>query len=120
MKIRKDHYFATRMKPQLFTSRKRLKRMPVYYLVVVLLTLLPLLLSALASAIGNGLGCNINEGGTDECVRWGIHFGALLNVMFTSFWLALLTVPAGIIALLVLTFAAINDTIYYRSNPDIE
>lgn len=67
------------MAPQLFMSSKSLKRIPLYYFIVGLLTFLPLLLALLASAIGNGLGCSINEGGTDGCLRLGIHSGPLLS-----------------------------------------
>lgn len=71
----------------------------------------------IAGFIGKCMSCNINEAGTDACVRLGIPFGNVLNTAFTMFWLCIITVPLGIIATIVLVIAAIHDTIYHKNNP---
>ena len=69
-------------------------------LALVLLAIGPVLVSVSAGWVGELLGCNINEGGTDECVRYGIPFGSVLNPLGVVGWLSLLTIPAaGLLAI---------------------
>jgi hypothetical protein len=69
-----------------------------------------------AAFIGYCLGCNINEAGTDKCIRLGMPFGEVLNSLGSLFWLFIITVPLGVIATVVLIITAINDTIYHNKN----
>jgi hypothetical protein len=102
------------MKPQLFDTKRKLKWIPYSYLFVIFVTVSPLLFAWLAGIIGDSMGCNINEGGTDECVRIGIHFGWILNQMVAGVWSLLLSVPIGLIIVVILTIVAVNDWNYFR------
>ncbi|GAA3960431.1 hypothetical protein [Mucilaginibacter dorajii] len=105
------------MKPIIFHTPDKLRKILWYHLYIILLALAPLLVSIAAGFIGNCMGCNINEGGTDACVRLGISFGNVLNPLGVLGWLCIITVPLGIIAAIVLIIAAIHDTIYHKNNP---
>jgi hypothetical protein len=106
------------MKPQLFDSKNRLKWIPFAYLAVLVFAICPFLSAWLASVIGDGMGCNINEGGTDTCVRIGIPFGVVLNSMVSGVWLFFLTIPVGAILLVILTIVTINDKSYLTKRND--
>lgn len=67
------------------------------YLVIALFGLSPFFSALISGAIGHWLGCNINEGGTDPCRRWGIDFGKVLYPMFVMGWLMLLTMPIAML-----------------------
>jgi hypothetical protein len=67
------------------------------YLFIVLFALLPVFLVGIAATVGKWLGCNINEGGTDPCIRFGIKFGKVLNGMMVMGWLVLLTGPVAML-----------------------
>jgi hypothetical protein len=45
----------------------------------------------------------------------GIPFGEVLNSMVAGVWLFFITIPSGIVLLIVLTFVAINDSNYHRN-----
>jgi len=78
---------------------KKVYYIPFVYFVIVILACSPIIIAMSAGFFGSCLGCNINEAGTDDCIRLGIPFGSVLNIMGASFWLALLTIPAGAIAI---------------------
>jgi hypothetical protein len=105
------------VKPLLFRTPNKLSMILWYHLYIILLALAPLLISIAAGFVGKCMGCNINEAGTDACVRLGIPFGQALNPLGSMFWLCFITVPLGIIATIVLVIAAIHDTIYHKNNP---
>lgn len=75
------------------------------YLAIFFFAIIPFILAVLADAIGNWLGCNINEGGTDPCIRWGVDFGRVLYPMFVMGWLTLMTIPIA-------TVLGIGFTVY--------
>jgi len=102
------------MEPAYFKAKPTVKVVLIGYLLIILFALLPVLLAMLAGGIGNCMGCNINEGGTDECIRMGIHFGAVLNIIGAGFWLCFLTIPIGCIAFVVWTIMGVHAAIYYR------
>ncbi|MDB4901620.1 MAG: hypothetical protein JWQ63_901 [Mucilaginibacter sp.] len=104
------------MRPQLFDTKKKLKWIPYGYLFILFFTISPFLGAFLANVIGNSLGCDINEGGTDECIRIGVPFGEVLNGMVAAGWLFFLTIPLGAIFLIILTFVAINDSNYFKKH----
>lgn len=75
------------------------------YTALFFLGLGPVLVSILAFNIGKRLGCNINEGGTDPCIRNGKDWGKILNPMAVVGWLSVVTLPVAF-------FAAIGYTYY--------
>lgn len=98
-----------------FKSKEKLRRVPIWHVVIIIAAFSPILLAMLAGAIGHSMGCNINEGGTDECIRLGIPFGLVLNALAVFGWLFMFTIPLGIIAFIWLAIIAIRDYIYYRN-----
>ena len=106
------------MKPLLFATKKQLKFIPFAYLAVLVFAICPFLSAWLASAIGDGMGCNINQGGTDACVRIGVPFGVALNSMVAGVWLFFLTIPVGAILLIILTIVTINNRNYLTKRND--
>ena len=99
-KIKKEYYF------------NRIKSNKTHYIIfvyvkIVLLACSPIIVAMLAGFIGSCLGCNINEAGTDYCFRLGIPFGIILSVFGSAGWAAMVTLPAGVIALVVWTIYCI-------------
>ena len=71
------------------------------YLSIFFFGIFPILISVISGFIGNCLGCNINEAGTDNCIRFGIPFGKILNPLAVVGWFFLITLPiAGILFLI--------------------
>ena len=106
-------YIVIAMRPILFRTEINVKTVLLYHLYIAIAAMLPLLISMLAGFVGNCLSCNINEGGTDQCIRSGIAFGTALNPLAVLGWLSIITIPLGLIATVLLIFAAIHDTIYH-------
>src|ERR1700748_2859639 len=96
------------VKPPHFKAIPTAKIIIIGYLLIAFFAFLPIILALLAGSIGNCMGCNINEGGTDQCVKMGIHFGVLLNTMAAGGWLFLLTIPIGCIAIVIWTIMGIH------------
>lgn len=55
----------------------------------------PLALTLAAGMFGYFLGCDINEAGTDPCLRFGLPFGKLLYPFAVAGWFSAFTVPIG-------------------------
>jgi hypothetical protein len=98
------------MKPFLFRDTVSVKKVLLYHLYILMIALSPILISMLAGFIGYCMGCNINEGGTDNCIRIGVAFGNILNPLGTLFWLSIITIPLGAIATIALIIIAVHDT----------
>lgn len=77
---------------------KKIYYMPLGFVLIGMLSLSPILVSLFAGFIGECLGCNINEAGTDDCIRFGIPFGSILNPLYVMGWFMLITIPLGIVA----------------------
>ncbi len=77
-------------------------------LIAIVLFALTSVISVMASiGIASLNGCPLNEAGTHPCVILGVDIGGLLSLMFVTGWLALATVPAGAVALLIWLAVAI-------------
>lgn len=74
------------------------------YIIIILFAIFPILISITVNCFGNCLGCNINEAGTDDCVRFGIPFGKILNPLVVIGWLFLITIPIAFILSLIWSF----------------
>lgn len=81
--------------------------MPLGFVLIGMLSLSPILVSLFAGFIGECLRCNINEAGTDDCIRFGIPFGSILNPLCVMGWFFLITIPLGIMAFVAWTFYCI-------------
>lgn len=84
--------------PDSNNHRKKLRR---GYFVIVLIAVLPVISALLASFLGWCLGCNVNEAGISDCIRFGINLGEMLSTMFIMGWTTLLSIPLAIILLIV-------------------
>ena len=70
------------------------------FVFILLYTIAPILSVLLSSAIASTLGCELNEGDVHPCNCFGMNIGGLLTTMFVSGWLALVTLPTGLIAMI--------------------
>ncbi|WP_374951848.1 hypothetical protein [Mucilaginibacter sp.] len=106
------------MPHKLYSSRKKLKLIPVYYLIVILGGLIPLIFACLAGYIADINGCILNEAGVNPCQVGGVDIGDLLSMMFVSGWFMLITVPGALLVFVVLTYYTVHDIVFYRNNKD--
>lgn len=75
--------------------------------IILLWTFLPLISVFSASMIASAWDCQLDEGGVHPCVVLGRDIGELLNSMFVMGWFFFLTLPSGLLALIVLLVAAL-------------
>ncbi|MFA5941641.1 MAG: hypothetical protein WC809_20015 [Sinimarinibacterium sp.] len=73
----------------------------IAFVVIVLFTVAPLLSVFVASAIARAAGAELDEGGPHPCRILGVDIGRPLYSMFVVGWLGLLTIPIGLLALVV-------------------
>lgn len=93
------------------------RRIGCWLLGIGLWTLLPIISVLLASAIGAGLGCSVDEGSASSCVVAGMDIGELLYSMFVMGWLFFLTIPTGVAAAVVLLVVLVIARWKRRANP---
>ncbi|OOQ58647.1 hypothetical protein [Mucilaginibacter pedocola] len=96
-----------------YSSREKLKRIPLYYFLLILIACFPIIIVATASCIAEANDCVINEAGAHPCYIGKTDYGELLSVMFVFVWLMLVTIPGGIVALVWLTYATIHDVRFH-------
>jgi hypothetical protein len=68
-------------------------------IIIVLLAISPLLSAMTAGMIANRYGCDLDEGSVHPCVVNGNDIGDTLYTMGVLGWLALGTIPLGLIAI---------------------
>ena len=68
-------------------------------LIILLLAISPLLSAMAAGMIANRYGCDLDEGSVHPCVVNGNDIGDTLYTMGVLGWLALGTIPMGLIAM---------------------
>jgi hypothetical protein len=71
------------------------------YFKILLYMVAPILSALIASGIAAATGSRLDEAGAHPCIIMGCDIGVLLSIMFAAGWLVLLTVPTGLIAILV-------------------
>jgi hypothetical protein len=76
-------------------------------LAIILTAVLPVALAFAASAIASMNGCTLSGAGPEPCLIGGADFGEALSILFTMHWFALLTLPAGVLALVAWVLAAL-------------
>lgn len=98
-------------------NKKYTLRILMIYLIIILLASIPVISAGLASFISEYYGCTLNEGSEHPCQVLGHESGAILYSMFVFGWLAIATIPLGLILLLVLTiFSIINYKKFINKN----
>ena len=72
---------------------------------IVLWICLPMISVLIASTIADAWDCPLDEGGVHPCVVFGHDIGEPLYTMGVMGWFFFLTVPSGLLALIVLLIA---------------
>ena len=62
---------------------------------------LPLLITFLASAIAKSNSCKLHEGYSNPCILFGVDIGDALYAMGIMLWLSLVTLPIGIVVIVI-------------------
>ena len=73
------------------------------YGIILLWMILPMISVLTASAIADASGCTVNEGSSHPCIVAGTDIGDTLYTMFVMGWMFFLTVPTGLVALVLFT-----------------
>ena len=69
----------------------------------MLFTAAPLLSVVIASCVASHYGSQLDEGGPHPCVIHGVDVGGILYDMGVAGWFMILTVPIGLLAILMFT-----------------
>lgn len=81
------------------------------YVAVAIIGLLPAVSVVLAGLIASANGCILHEGFANPCVVLGIDLGEILYSMGVMGWIAILTVPAALLAIAILVLDMIFEAI---------
>lgn len=73
----------------------------VVIFIILTLAISPFLVTMTAGTIANHYGCDLDEGSIHPCIVNGVDIGGTLYTMGVLGWLALGTIPLGMIALAV-------------------
>jgi hypothetical protein len=73
----------------------------VVYLLLVLFMISPIVSVMVASSIAKAHGCQLDEGSPHPCIINGVDRGELLYEMGVAGWFIFLTVPAGIVGMVI-------------------
>jgi hypothetical protein len=79
------------------------KTLFIGYGIILLWMLLPMISVFTASAIAEASGCSLDEGSAHPCTVLGTDIGDTLYTMFVMGWMFFLTVPTGLVALVLFT-----------------
>lgn len=71
------------------------------FMLIVLYTIGPILCVLLCTLIANTLGCQVDEGNVHPCNCLGVDIGGPLYALGMMGWFALITLPTGVLALIV-------------------
>ena len=86
-------------------------------LVIALVAATPVISMLVAVWVADANGCKLNEADAHRCLVAGLDIGGLLYDMFVLAWLALLTVPLGVLGLAGWLIAMITDRLASRRRP---
>jgi hypothetical protein len=82
--------------------------------IIVLWVSWPMISVFVAAVIASAWGCPLDEGGAHPCVVLGLDIGGLLYSMGVMGWLFIVTLPTGLIALVVLLVAVMIGALVKR------
>jgi hypothetical protein len=83
-------------------------------LVIVLIAGAPLISVIVASWVAESHGCTLHEGFVNPCIVDGEDMGETLYQMFVMGWFMLVTIPAGLVAIVVWAVVAIGMVVAGR------
>ena len=95
----------TEQQPKQSFMNREISRRGIFiiYLVIGLFTVAPILSFAIAGGVARFCGCQVDESGVHPCIILGTDVGGLLYDMCVAGWFALLTVPFGLLVILLIT-----------------
>ncbi len=70
-------------------------------IVTIVLMLLPLVLTILGGVLSWAANCESNGGNAPNCDLWGMSVGDVVYQLFFMHWLLLVSIPIGLLVLLV-------------------
>jgi hypothetical protein len=79
------------------------RKIIITYCLIILYSVAPILCVLISSAVAAAAGSRLDEGGSHPTYILGVDVGGILAVMFVCGWFTLVTVPTGLIAMLVFT-----------------
>ncbi|HSN73880.1 MAG TPA: hypothetical protein VL334_02170 [Anaerolineae bacterium] len=80
---------------------KKLLRNLLILIPIVLWTIWPVILVAIAGSVASANGCELNETVINSCIVDGREMGNTLYSMGVMGWFMLVTIPTGVLALLI-------------------
>lgn len=93
---------------------KKLLRNLLILIPILLWTIWPVLLVATAGAIASANGCELNEAVINSCIVNGSEMGQTLYSMGVMGWFMLVTIPTGLLALLIFLLLLLVEWIVGR------
>jgi hypothetical protein len=69
----------------------------------------PVIPVVMASLIASACGCKLDEGSAHTCIVFGTDIGGMLYSMGVMGWFGLLTIPSGLLFLVVFTVMIIKE-----------
>src|SRR5690349_4635195 len=73
------------------------------YCLITLYSVAPILCVLISSGIASATGSRLDEAGAHLCIILGVDVGGVLAAMFVCGWFMLVTIPTGLIAMLIFT-----------------
>ena len=83
------------------------KTLLIGYAIIILWMILPMISVFAAGAVAEASDCALDEGSSHPCIVSGTDIGDTLYTMFVMGWMFFLTVPTGLVALVVFTGIAL-------------
>jgi hypothetical protein len=77
------------------------------FLLIALLSILPIIVTVVAVGVAQSYGCTISESNVNPCLIGGTDYGAMLQWTGNSFWMLLISMPAGFVLFVVWLIAFI-------------
>lgn len=93
---------------------KKLLRNLFVLLLIMLWTIWPIVLAGVAGSIASANGCELNEAVINPCIVNGRDMGETLYSMGVMGWFMLVTIPTGLLALLIFLLLLLIEWIVVR------
>jgi hypothetical protein len=81
----------------------------IIFVGLLLFTVSPILSALTASAIARWCGSRLDEANVHPCIILGVDAGGLLYKMFVAGWLAMFTIPLGLILIVAITIQMLSE-----------
>ena len=81
----------------------------IIFIVLLLFTISPILSAMTALAIARWCGSRLDESGAHPCIILGVDAGGLLYEMFVAGWLAMFTIPLGLILIVAIIIQMLSE-----------